>query len=287
MLGIFERDESRVLGGSGLHTRHGPEALEIGYWLRADSEGKGLASEAAAALTRVAFERCGVDRVEVRIDPANERSQRVPERLGFTHEATLRRRLPGKLGGGDLRDAVIFSMFASEFPASPCASVEYRAFDAAGRPLRRALTHGSQFLERAGAIPLPEPLRHRRSAGPGRYTGVRPRLRRARPPRRLAHLEAALTFGLFLRDRHVVDASPARALAAEVDQPLDLVRLALEDRFDRPVGPVRDPARHAAALRESPHRVAEEHALDVPANHDPPPNRRHRSEVSRTLASCS
>ena len=46
--------------------------------------GQGLASEAAAALTRVAFERCGVDRVEIRIDPANERSQRVPERLGFT-----------------------------------------------------------------------------------------------------------------------------------------------------------------------------------------------------------
>jgi RimJ/RimL family protein N-acetyltransferase len=135
VLGLFEPDESRVLGGSGLHTRHGPEALEIGYWLRVDAEGKGLASEAAAALTRVAFERCGVDRVEVRVDPANERSQRVPERLGFTREATLRRRLPGKLGGGDPRDAVVFSMFASEFAATPVAAVEYRAFDAAGRPL--------------------------------------------------------------------------------------------------------------------------------------------------------
>jgi hypothetical protein len=59
----------------------------------------------------------------------------VPERLGFTREATLRRRLPGKLGGGDLRDAVIFSMFASDFPSSACASIEYRAFDAADRPL--------------------------------------------------------------------------------------------------------------------------------------------------------
>ena len=135
ILGIFERDESRVLGGSGLHTRHGPEALEIGYWLRVDAEGKGLASEATAALTRAAFEVSGVDRVEIRIDPANERSQRVPERLGFTREAVLRRRLPGKLGSGDLRDAVVYSMFASDFPESPCASLEYRAFDAAGRPL--------------------------------------------------------------------------------------------------------------------------------------------------------
>jgi hypothetical protein len=50
-------------------------------------------------------------------------------------EATLRRRLPGKLGGGDLRDAVVFSMFASEWRATPVAQVEYRAFDSAGRPL--------------------------------------------------------------------------------------------------------------------------------------------------------
>jgi RimJ/RimL family protein N-acetyltransferase len=135
VFGIFEPDESRVLGGSGLHTRHGPEALEVGYWVRVDAEGKGLASETTAALTRVAFEHCGVDRVEVRVDPANVRSQRVPERLGFEREARLRRRLPSKDAGGELRDVVVFAMFASDFRSTPGASVDYRAFDAAGRPL--------------------------------------------------------------------------------------------------------------------------------------------------------
>ena len=153
VLGIFERDESRVLGGSGLHTRHGPEALEIGYWLRADSEGKGLASEAAAALTRVAFERCGVDRVEVRIDPANERSQRVPERLGFTHEATLRRQAAGQARRGrparrgDLLDVRV---------GVPGVAVRERRVPRvrrSGQAARRALTPGSRFLERAGARP--------------------------------------------------------------------------------------------------------------------------------------
>ena len=167
VLGIFERDESRVLGGSGLHTRHGPEALEIGYWLRADSEGKGLASEAAAALTRVAFELCGVDRVEIRIDPANERSQRVPERLGFTRRGDAAAQAPGKLGGGDLRDAVIFSMFAPDFSASPCAASSIGPSTHAGR---RALDSRLRVFRRSGrkrASGAPRPARTA-ATGPGR-----------------------------------------------------------------------------------------------------------------------
>jgi RimJ/RimL family protein N-acetyltransferase len=132
--GIWERDESRVLGGTGLHTRVGEGAFEIGYWIRADAVGQGLASEVSAVLARAAFEHCGVDRIEIRIDPANERSRRIPVRLGFTEEATLRRRLPTK-AGSDLRDALVYTLFASELAASPVAAVEYRAFDAAGRVL--------------------------------------------------------------------------------------------------------------------------------------------------------
>jgi len=32
--GIFSADDSVVLGGAGLHPRVGPNALEIGYWIR-------------------------------------------------------------------------------------------------------------------------------------------------------------------------------------------------------------------------------------------------------------
>jgi RimJ/RimL family protein N-acetyltransferase len=132
--GLFERDGSRVAGGSGLHPRVGDGGLEIGYWIRADSIGRGLAREAAAALTRVAFERCGVDRVEIRTDLANVPSMRVPLALGYSEEARLRRRLPPK-EGGELRDVVVFTLFAADLPASAAASVRYEAFDAAGRPV--------------------------------------------------------------------------------------------------------------------------------------------------------
>ena len=54
--GIFDAAEERVVGGTGFHPRLDGEAREIGYWIRADAIGRGLASESTAALTRVGFE---------------------------------------------------------------------------------------------------------------------------------------------------------------------------------------------------------------------------------------
>lgn len=130
--GVFEHDERMAVGGSGLHTRVGPGALEIGYWLRASHVGRGLASETAAALTLVAFRVCGVDRVEIRVDPGNEASLRIPRALGFAEEATLRRRLPA--GEGEAPgDAVVFALFADELDRTPVSHAELEAFDALGR----------------------------------------------------------------------------------------------------------------------------------------------------------
>jgi RimJ/RimL family protein N-acetyltransferase len=94
VLGIFSRDERQVLGGTGLHTRVGEGAFEIGYWIRASHVRQGLVTEAVAAITRIGFECCGVDRIEIHVDPENVASCRVPPKLGYVEEATLRRRLP-------------------------------------------------------------------------------------------------------------------------------------------------------------------------------------------------
>lgn len=81
--GIFSPDGQRVLGGTGLHPRIGPEGLEIGYWLAAEATGRGLATEAARALTEAAFALPWVRRVEIRCDPANLASAAIPRRLGY------------------------------------------------------------------------------------------------------------------------------------------------------------------------------------------------------------
>jgi RimJ/RimL family protein N-acetyltransferase len=129
--GIFSRDESEVVGGSGLHTRVGDDAYEIGYWIRADRVGQGLATEAAAALTHVAFELCGAERVEIRMQPANERSAAIPRKLGFREEATLRRRLPA-VGAATPRDVTIYSLFRDELADTPAVQETVEAYDASG-----------------------------------------------------------------------------------------------------------------------------------------------------------
>jgi RimJ/RimL family protein N-acetyltransferase len=125
---IFDRDESEVLGGSGLHTRLGPEVYEIGYWTRADRAGNGYALEATAALTRVTFELTDMERIDIRCDPANVRSRAIPQKLGYTEEATLRRRLHYP----EPRDLVLYTLFREDYASSPAASVALEAYDAAG-----------------------------------------------------------------------------------------------------------------------------------------------------------
>jgi RimJ/RimL family protein N-acetyltransferase len=128
---IFDREEREVLGGTGLHPRAGPGAFEIGYWTRADVGGRGYAREAAAALTRVAFELDAVRRVEIHCAPENVRSAAIPRRLGYAHEATLRRPLPSDPDGPAV-PLLVFTLFAEGYPGSAAADTGLEAFDAAG-----------------------------------------------------------------------------------------------------------------------------------------------------------
>jgi ribosomal-protein-serine acetyltransferase len=73
-----------AVGGCGLHPRLGPAGLEIGYWVAEAWTRRGVATEAARALTTVALARAGVDHVEIHHDRGNEASGGVPAGLGFT-----------------------------------------------------------------------------------------------------------------------------------------------------------------------------------------------------------
>ncbi|WP_456446681.1 GNAT family N-acetyltransferase [Oceanithermus sp.] len=65
----------------------------LGYWLAREATGRGLMTRAVRRLIDLTFESFPVDRIEIHCAPDNRASCAVPERLGFTREAVLRRAL--------------------------------------------------------------------------------------------------------------------------------------------------------------------------------------------------
>lgn len=130
---IFDRAETRFLGGTGLHNRVGEGAREIGYWLREDATGQGYMTETVTALTRVGFEVEGLQRIEIHMDVENLPSAAVPPCVGYTCEGKLRGRTQNGLGAH--RDIWLWTMFEEDYPASPAAKVKIQALDGLGRRL--------------------------------------------------------------------------------------------------------------------------------------------------------
>jgi RimJ/RimL family protein N-acetyltransferase len=90
ILGMELTDEGRLVGDlmirvhSELH-RSG----EIGWVISPDFSGRGLATEGARALLRLAFDELGLHRVTARVEAENTPSRRLAERIGMRQEAEL------------------------------------------------------------------------------------------------------------------------------------------------------------------------------------------------------
>lgn len=129
--GIFNKTETELIGSTGLHTRAGFNAREIGYWLSTTHTGKGYAREAATALTKTGFEVEGLERLEIVCDPDNIKSSRIPAALGYTHEATLHKRL--KNVAGQSRDKMLWVMFKEDYEQSNLRKASIKVFDVCNR----------------------------------------------------------------------------------------------------------------------------------------------------------
>src|SRR5262245_14653646 len=81
---IARKGASRLLGTCG-HWRLMRQHLrsEIGYDLVPEHWGQGIMPEAVAAILQFGFERMGLHSVEAQIEPQNQASRRVLEKLGF------------------------------------------------------------------------------------------------------------------------------------------------------------------------------------------------------------
>jgi RimJ/RimL family protein N-acetyltransferase len=83
MWAVEERSAGTLVGLVGLYDPEGWIAREIGWWLVSPAhEGRGLAREAALTARRFAYEVAGWREAFSVIDPENERSIRLAERLG-------------------------------------------------------------------------------------------------------------------------------------------------------------------------------------------------------------
>jgi ribosomal-protein-serine acetyltransferase len=84
----------------------------IGYWLAEEHQGKGIMTQCCKKIIQICFGEYGLNRLEIRCDPANEKSKAIPLRLGFIQEGVLREVMNQN---GKYRDSVVYGLLKSEY----------------------------------------------------------------------------------------------------------------------------------------------------------------------------
>jgi RimJ/RimL family protein N-acetyltransferase len=109
---IADPDDKRFLGGCGLNQFHPVfRFANLGYWIRSDHVGQGLATAATKLLARYGFDHFGLARIEILMLVNNIASQRVAEKAGAVREGLLRNRIVHE----DIsKDAVLFSLIPED-----------------------------------------------------------------------------------------------------------------------------------------------------------------------------
>jgi ribosomal-protein-serine acetyltransferase len=63
----------------------------IGYWLGEKYNGQGIMTKVVSDLITIARDDLGLHKVDIRCATENNKSRAIPERLGFSHEGTLKK----------------------------------------------------------------------------------------------------------------------------------------------------------------------------------------------------
>lgn len=110
---IAGRRDDDVIGSCTLFQfspRH--RRAELGYALRSDHWGRGLAQEAVALALDWGFRTLGLHRIEADIDPRNAGSRKLLDTLGFRSEGVLRERF---FVEGQATDSELFGLLAEDW----------------------------------------------------------------------------------------------------------------------------------------------------------------------------
>ncbi len=126
-LALVVEHEGEVVGDVALWSTDETGAVgEIGWAFHPSAAGRGLATEAAAAVLDVAFGHYGMHRVSAQLDPRNTASARLCERLGMHREALHRQSWWSK---GEWTDTEVFAALASDRPRDVGDAIVVSAVD--------------------------------------------------------------------------------------------------------------------------------------------------------------
>lgn len=90
--------------------------VEVGWRMHPDAGGRGLATEAAGILLDFAFDELGARRATASLDPRNDRSAALCERLGMRREA---HHVKDRWTKGEWLDTVVYAILDEEWAARP------------------------------------------------------------------------------------------------------------------------------------------------------------------------
>lgn len=126
---VFLKGTGEAVGMTGyLEIRPEHRGLEIGRtWFGKSYQGTRVNPESKYLLLGHAFERLGAARVQFKTDRNNLHSQRAIEKLGAQREGVLRRYQMRT--NGTLRDTVVYSILADEWPSVKAKLEERLAAD--------------------------------------------------------------------------------------------------------------------------------------------------------------
>ena len=87
---------------------------DIGYWVDKTHSGNGFMTEAIKRLTDLAMNQLAFNRLEIRCEAANVKSQAIPEKLGFKLEAVLKNE-DLSADGKTLTDTYVYGLIMKDY----------------------------------------------------------------------------------------------------------------------------------------------------------------------------
>ncbi len=101
-----------LVGGCGININQFRTFIgEIGYFLDEEYWGKGIATKAIKLLEKIGFQKLGLKRIEILMDPRNRGSEKVAIKCGFSKEGTMKK---ANKNGDEYTDAHLYAKIAEK-----------------------------------------------------------------------------------------------------------------------------------------------------------------------------